>query len=215
MTTTTRPTRADTLTRRLLAAGVVAGPLFVVTGGLQALTRDGFDLGHQPLSLLSLGDLGWIQISNFLVAGLLSLAFAVGVARCLTDGPGAVWAPRLLAVFGIGLVLGGAFLPDPALRYPVGTPDGYPTSVSVHGLLHAVAPPLSFLALVAVCFVLARRFAAQGHRWAALGSRSVAFACLVLVVPVGPGASWRIFLGVALGFGWIAAVALTLLRATR
>ena len=33
------------------------------------------------MSLLSLGDLGWIQITNFVVSGLLLVAFGVGVAR--------------------------------------------------------------------------------------------------------------------------------------
>ena len=142
-------------TRLLLCAGIVAGPLFVGAAAVQALTRNGFDLSHQPLSMLSLGDLGWVQITNFVLAGLLSLAFAVGVARSLRSGPGSKWAPRLFAVFGTGLIIGGVFVPDPALGYPIGTPDGYPETLSVHGALHAVAPPLSFLALVAVCWVVA------------------------------------------------------------
>ena len=128
MTTSTTATSISTrsATRLLLAAGVIAGPMFVVTAGVQALTRDGFDLSHQPLSLLSLGDLGWIQITNFVLAGLLSLAFAVGVGRA-TDQRArpAAGRPRLLAVFGIGLIIGGVFVPDAALGYPVGTPDGY------------------------------------------------------------------------------------------
>jgi hypothetical protein len=198
-------------TRLLLGAGVIAGPVFLVTAGLQAATRAGFDLSHQPLSLLSLGDLGWIQISNFILAGMLSLAFAIGVGRALSSGPASRWAPRLLAVFGVGLIIGGAFVPDPALGYPVGTPDGYPSSLSLHGLLHAVAPPLSFLALVAACFVVARRFAAAGRHGAAVTTRIVAIGCLLLSVPVGPGFSWRLFAAVALGFAWIAAFAVQLL----
>ena len=42
-------------TRRLLACGIVAGPLFLVVALVQALTRDGFDLSRHPISLLSLG----------------------------------------------------------------------------------------------------------------------------------------------------------------
>jgi hypothetical protein len=37
----------------------------------QALTRDGFDLTRNAFSFLSLGDLGWIQITIFVVCGLL------------------------------------------------------------------------------------------------------------------------------------------------
>ena len=65
-----------TVTRALLVCGVVAGPLYVVVALLQVLFRDGFDLGRHPLSLLSLGELGWIQITNFIVGGLLAVGFA-------------------------------------------------------------------------------------------------------------------------------------------
>ncbi len=80
MTTTTSATTTD-LTRTLLGAGVVAGPLFVGVAAVQAFTRTGFDLRRHPLSMLSLGEYGWIQVTNFIVAGVLSLLFAVGVAR--------------------------------------------------------------------------------------------------------------------------------------
>ena len=60
----TRTTRG---TAMLLAAGVVAGPLFLTVWLIQAITRDGFDPTYHPLSLLSLGGLGWIQIASFVV----------------------------------------------------------------------------------------------------------------------------------------------------
>jgi uncharacterized membrane protein YhaH (DUF805 family) len=78
-------------------------------------------------------------------------------------------------------------------------------------MLHAVAPPLSFLALVATCLVVARRFHAERRSAAAVGTRIVAIACLLLSVPVGPGFSWRLFVAVTLGFAWIAAFAVLLL----
>jgi hypothetical protein len=73
-------------TVRLLTAGIVAGPLFLVLWALQAFTRDGFDPGRHPISLLSLGDLGWIQIANFVVTGALFVACAVGLRRVLRRG---------------------------------------------------------------------------------------------------------------------------------
>jgi Protein of unknown function (DUF998) len=207
-TRTTNPTSRST--RVLLGAGVLAGPIFVGTAVVQVVSREGFDLTHQPLSLLSLGDLGWIQITNFVLAGLLILAFAVGVARRVTTRPGHVWGPRLFAVFGIGLVMGGVFVADPALGFPVGTPDTIPDSLTWHGLLHAVAPPVAFLALIGACFVLARRFGADGHRSAAVVSRLVGVGCLLLSVP-GPAVSVRLFAGITLAFAWIAAVAVYLI----
>jgi len=214
MTTTSKALKSPAMTgstRLLLSAGLLAGPVFVITGAVQAATRAGFSLSHQPLSLLTLGDLGWIQIANFVLAGLLSLCFAVGVGRRWTAGRGSVWAPRLLTVFGIGLIMGGVFVPDPALGYPIGTPDGIPSSLSWHGILHAVAPPLAFLALVAACFVVARRLLADGRPAAAWSTRIIAVSCFLLAVPVGGATGWRLFIAVALGFGWIAWLAAYLL----
>jgi hypothetical protein len=38
------PAGTDQATSALLLCGVVAGPIYVVVGGIQVLTRDGFDL---------------------------------------------------------------------------------------------------------------------------------------------------------------------------
>lgn len=76
------------VTRALLTCGVVAGPLFVVVAIFEILTRPGYDFGRHPISLLSLGDFGWIQIANFVGSGLLTIGFAVGARRVLLGGPG-------------------------------------------------------------------------------------------------------------------------------
>src|SRR5262249_7847804 len=55
------------MTRALLACGVLAGPLYMAIYLGQALTRPGFDITRHPASVLSNGDLGWIQVANFLV----------------------------------------------------------------------------------------------------------------------------------------------------
>ena len=66
-------------TSKLLMAGFVAGPFFIVLSLLQAFTRDGFDWIRHPASLLSLGDLGFIQIANFVITGLLFIACAAHI----------------------------------------------------------------------------------------------------------------------------------------
>lgn len=128
------------LTARLLGCGVAAAPLLLAVTIAQAATRDGFDPVVHPLSLLSLGDLGWIQITNFVVSGLLAFAGAVGLRRAYADGPASKWAPRLFGVYGIALVWAGVFVADPAFGYPIGTPDGAPAELSWHGILHSFAP---------------------------------------------------------------------------
>jgi hypothetical membrane protein len=212
MTTVAIRARTDTTTRAMLTAGVIAGPLFVATATLQILTRDGFDLRRHPISLLSVGEHGWINIASFAFAGVLSILFSIGLARVLTDGPASRWGPRLCALFGVGLVIGGVFRADPALGFPAGAPEGVPDHLTTHAMIHAFAPPLSFLSLIAACLVIARRFAADGLRRGALLTRIVAAVCLVLSVPVGPGFSIRLFVAVTLAFAWVAAYAVYLLR---
>jgi len=209
-------TRSDTAkTRGLLTCGVIAGPVFVAAAIVQILTRDGFDLRRHPLSLLSVGEHGWIQVTNFVLAGILSILFSIGMARLLTDGPGSRWGPRFCALFGIGLVIGGIFKADPALGFPVGAPEGYPSHLSSHAMVHAFAPPLAFLSLIGGLLVIARRFAAEGLRRTATFSRIAAAVCLVLSVPVGPGFSVRLFVAVAVAFACVAGYALYLLRQLR
>jgi hypothetical membrane protein len=212
MTTIETRSRTDATTRAMLVAGVLAGPLFVATASLQILTRDGFDLRRHPISLLSVGEHGWLQVTNFIVAGVLSIIFSVGVARVLADGPGSRWGPRFCALFGVGLVIGGVFKADPALGFPAGAPEGIPADITTHAMIHAFAPPLAFLALIGACLVIARRFSADGLVHAALATRIVAAVCFVLSVPVGPGFSIRLFVAVALAFAWVTTYALYLIR---
>lgn len=144
-TTNATTPRADR-TRTLLACGVLAGPLYLATALAQALTRDGFDARRHPLSLLSLEDLGWIQIANFIIVGILATTSAVGMRRMLRDGRAGTWGPRLIAASGIALVWGGIFLTDPADGFPPGA-IGNPAHPSWHGLAHTAAPTVSGFAL--------------------------------------------------------------------
>ena len=168
MSDTTTPARSTTAA--LLTCGVAAGALFVVGSLLHAVARDGFDFRRHPLSVLSNGDLGWVQIAIFVVSGLLFVAMAVGVRQTLRSGRGATWGPWLVGVVGVGMVASGVFVADPGQGFPPepGTPPGRPDTLSWHGGLHFATSGLAFLALVALCFVFARRSAATGQRgWAA------------------------------------------------
>ena len=156
-------TPADRVTKSLLGYGVIAGPFYLAVALAQVLTREGFDLARHQWSLLANGGPGWIQIANFVVTGLMVIAFAVGLRRALTPGIGARWAPRLVGVYGASLIAAGVFRADPALGFPAGTPDG-PGSVSWHGLLHFAAGGVGFTCLAIACFVIARRYSAEGNR---------------------------------------------------
>ena len=158
---------ATKLTRALLTCGVVAGPLFIIVGVIQMFIRPGFDIRRHALSLLSNGDLGWIQIANFVVSGLLVIAGALGMRRVLRGSRGATWGPLLLGLYGLGTIGAGIFSPDPALGFPPGTPEDA-TAISWRGMMHFIIGGIGFLGLIAACFVFARRFAAHKQPgWAA------------------------------------------------
>ncbi|WP_129842179.1 DUF998 domain-containing protein [Streptomyces sp. RFCAC02] len=158
-------------TRPLLWGGVVAGPFFLLTGMAQALTRDGFDLGRNALSQLSLGDLGWIQVTAFALTALLGAAGAAGTRRVLRGGPGGTWAPRLIGVFAASFLAAAVFTADPGAGFPAGTPDDRAASVSGHGAVHMASGMVGYLALCAGLLVLARHFAARQERGWAIACR--------------------------------------------
>lgn len=143
------------VTRSLLGYGVLAGPFYVAVVLVQAVfLRPGFSLAHDDVSLLSNGSLGWIQMANFVVTGLMVIACAIGVRRAL----GVTWAPVLLGAYGLGLILAGIFVADPMNGFPAGAPAGRPESISLHGMLHLAAAGIGFICMAAACFVMARRY---------------------------------------------------------
>ena len=198
--------RATVSTRTLLAAGLVAGPLYVTVSLAQALTRDAFDLTRHPWSALANGDLGWVQMANLAGTGLLVLACAAGLAR---TGAGRV-APVGLAVFGAGMLVAAGLPADPVLGFPAGTPADY-QEISGTGVGHMMAAGIGFAGAVVACFALARRYAAAGQRGPAVASRAVGAFFLVSFIGLGASGSRpgivAFTLGVVALFGWIAAVA--------
>lgn len=148
MTATVVCTPTDRTTKSLLGYGILAGPFYVTVSLAQAATRDGFDISRHAWSLLSNGSLGWIQITNFIVTGLMVIAFAVGLRRALPS----VWVPRLIAVFGLSMIGAGIFRADPGAGFPTGTPTE--AVLSWHGLLHFAVCGVGFLCLSAACLIL-------------------------------------------------------------
>lgn len=200
-----------TMTRNLLAGGVAAGPLFIILVVAQEATREGFDPKRHALSQLSTGDLGWLQIANFIVSGLLFLGCAIGMRRVLPDGRASKWGPRLIGVFGVALVWGGVFVSDPAAGFPPGTPEDT-VDFTWHGILHPIAPAVAGIAVVAACLVFARRFAAFDERGWAAYSMVAAAAYLVLGFASFPAGDFRLMLaGGILAWSWISVVAAKLL----
>lgn len=192
------------VTRSLLGYGVLAGPFYVGVSLAQAFSRDGFDLTRHEWSLLANGPGGWVQMTNLILTGLMVIAASVGHGRVSSTGTGARWAPRLLAVYGSGLVAAGVFRADPMNGFPVGTSDGMPVDPTLNGVLHLVVAGVGFLALVAATWVLAERFRHDGHSGQAWFARATGVTFVVAFVAVALGAT-----SPAMNLAFTAAVVLT------
>jgi hypothetical protein len=195
---------------RLLRAGAVAGPFFVVSSMLQAALRDGFDPRQQPPSALALGGAGWISQLTFVVAGIGFTLGAVGL-RAVVESSAGRWAPWCVGTFGVALVAGGIFRMDPAFGFPPGTPDGVGDSVSWHAALHGILFPLGFAAIVAAGWSLSRRYAVRRRTGMRIAALTVGPVAIILSMLPNLGASPQgrflpLWLGVMLAFGWMSFV---------
>jgi hypothetical protein len=177
--------RGAAVTRSLLGWGVVAGPFYVIVGLALALTRPGFRLADHALSLLMLGDNGWMQRVNLILTGVMVLAAAYGVLRAIRSGRGLAIAV-LVGVYGASLVLSAVFPPDPVAGFPPGSAGGI---ASTSGILHLVFGALGFLALAAAAFAYAGWSRSIGER---------------------RRATWAVVLGVLVVGGFVAGAALAM-----
>jgi hypothetical protein len=212
-TTTETCTPAQRVTRSLLGYGVLAGTVFETSILIQGLTRHGFRIAHDDASLLANGPLGWIQVATFLLAGAMTIASAVGARRAMASR----WAPRLIGIYGAGLMAAGLFRADPADGFGPGAPAGKALHVSWHGDGHLIAASIGFIALIAACFVVARYFSREGRRGMAIYSRvtGVVFAAAFAGVTTGSSSSAIVlpfYAAVLAAFTWLAIVSVHLYR---
>jgi hypothetical membrane protein len=196
-------------------AGAIASALFVGVFVLEDLLSPDFSWLSTAVSEHSLAPYGWIQISTFVVTGLLLLAFASGVAREFGRG-GSTLGARFLAILGWCILLSGPFVADPAAPVAV-----YSSEATWHGIAHAILGAIAFTLMPAICFVFYRRFR-KDQQWRSMANWTLA-ACVVIVCAIallkiaqlGPlhhlaGLFQRIAL--VTFFGWTFAVAAGLAR---
>ena len=207
--------RGAAVSRSLLGYGVLAGPFYLAVGLIQALVRDGFDFRRHPLSVLANGPGGWVQTANFVLSGLMVLAAAEGFRRVL--GPRSAGASWFLGGFGASMIVAALFPADPVDGFPVGTPDGFPTSISTPGLVHFVAGSLGFTALAVSCFTTAL---AMSRRHPSSLARLSFLSGLAVALGFFGGAAFSstsagilgIWLSVVVGWAWLAVLSLHLYR---
>ncbi|HLO29075.1 MAG TPA: DUF998 domain-containing protein [Anaerolineales bacterium] len=205
--------------RLLLTCGVIGPLFFIVVFLIEGATRADYNPLRQPVSSLSIGDLGWTQQTNFLITGLLLVAFSIGMWRTLR--PSSFWGTLLIGLVGIGLIGAGIFITDPLNGYPPGAPL-MPVVRTEHGKLHDLFGVPVFLGLPFACFIFGRWFARLGKRGWAVYSVLSGILMFAFFVLAGMGFSqvpgFADFAGVyqrlslIFGLGWIALLALHLLK---
>jgi hypothetical membrane protein len=211
----------STATRLLLACGVIGPPLFIIVFLIEGATREDYDPLRYAVSSLSIGDQGWIQAANFLLLGILLVAFAVGLRRALKGSRGGLWGPILIGLAGIGLFGAGIFTTDPIFGYPPDAPLVI-AQYTLHGHLHDLCSVLFFAGVPIASFVFCRRFATSGERGWALYSLLSGLGTLAFFVLAAIGFDQNpalvhiagVFqrLSISIGLIWVALLALRIMR---
>jgi hypothetical protein len=188
--------------RPLLWAGVVGPPLFVAVFLVDGLIHPAYNPVTDFVSELSRGELGWLQIINFLVLAAALLTFAVGIYWGTRRGPGSVAGAALFALMGTSLVVAGLAVTD-AHTSTVQTPTGN---------LHNLSALPAFASLIAACFVFSRRFRGVMRTYSIVSGVFVLvflFATFLVGPPLGIiGVVQRIL--IIGGWAWITILALAL-----
>ena len=134
------------LTRRLALAGVIGPPLFVIVFFVLGFIKPGYDPVTRMVSEGSIGELGWIQIADFLALGAAMLAFSLGLWLGFGDRLSGRIGSVLIGIGGVGFLGSGVFVADP-----------YPQIVTTHGALHVAASVIGVNGLALACYFFAKR----------------------------------------------------------
>jgi hypothetical membrane protein len=169
--------RSSAWLHRMAWAGVIGPVLFTVTFlGQEAFRADEYSPIAEPVSALEAGPNGWVQQANFVVFGVLTIAFAVGLHRGVRRSRAGIVGPALLFISGIGLLLAAIF---PLREDAVGVtydPGG-----------HIVAGLVFFLSSALGLIAVSRRLA-RDPRWRSIATYTLTCGVLAQVGFVVMGA---------------------------
>ncbi len=151
----------------LLALAGIIGPFILVASNcIAAAFVPGYSLLRNSVSSLAWTSMGWLQSIGFLAVGLLVEVFSVGLFFSIRRAWGFNLGIVLLACFGFGLMIIGAFREDPA-----GSPQ------TILGIIHTVTATAVFS-----LFPVASLFIAISLRkdpyWRGMFTHTVVTTCL-------------------------------------
>ena len=209
------PSDTSSVTRALLVCGAVSGPLFILAILVQAAINPVFDLRTDLISLLSIGQYGYLQIGNFALCGVLNILLAVGAWRLLHGGPAGTFAPIFIALHGILLVVVAVFVTDPSNGFPPGSVT--PSAPTVHGMIHAGGALWVFVTGAVAVAIFVRYFQARHESWWAAYCGVSTLLMLVIFFSSFVAKNGAPILDISLTIGWMAIslVAIKLLAAQR
>jgi len=204
-------------TRALLTFGAIGPAIFMITFLVDGATRPGYEPLRNFVSQLSTGERGWVQITNFVLCGVLLL---VGTTGLLRSGASRI-VTLLIGLVAVGLIAAGVFVTDPGFGYPPG--ERAPSPPSFHDMVHGVVSVIVFFTLGVVPMVVALQ-ARSSRLWAPYSLLSgvavlvfITAAALVaaeqerIVSPDAPmGVLQRI--SIVVGFAWLSALFMRLRR---
>lgn len=202
--------RGAAITRSMLGWGVVAGPFYLIFALILALTRPGFELTRDALSLLLIGDLGWLQWLNLVLCGLMTMVAAIGLLRT-PEWPRS--SAALVGAYGVCLVMSAVFRPDATESFPPGAGGG---EFTTEGLLHFVFGALGFVG-VGIAAMICGPWLSRRRERGAIWSRIAGVVIIVAFIaggalsaqPVGVGLLWITVLTV---WAWLALISIAAYR---
>ena len=163
--------------RVLAAAGICAPILFALGFVIQGFLRTDLRLGYNPItqevSDLTAGPLGWVQQVNFLVFGLLIIAFGVGLSREVRKASPWMVGPALVVCNGVELIIAGLFPRSENAAGHIYDPLG----------VHMMNGMLFFLSIGIVLVILSLQLA-RDERWRNLATYTRVTGILVFILNV-------------------------------
>ena len=194
-------------------SGMIGSLLFLAV----FVAEDGFSPGFNWLSTAvsehSRTPHGWIQITTFIVVGLLFVIFSGGISEELRNVPGSRTGPLMIGITGVCLILSGPFVTDPG-----GVVMGS-SEATWHGAVHGIVGAIAFTLMPLSCFVFYRRLRSQ-PAWSSFARWSLTVCFIIIFGIVLLKLAQLGFMHGLLGlfqrlllvayFGWIFALALRL-----